>query len=116
MRAKHKYRRVPIPPELGEALNEQRERFKQKFGRYPGPQDPIIWDEEADEPLPVSEENITNILVAALKQTGAPAEIIYAVEKTSRLVTEMNMHLLSKAAYQEWCDAMMEFRRLNPAN
>jgi len=28
----------------------------------------------------------------------------------------MNMHLLSKAEYREWCDAIMEFRRLNPAN
>jgi hypothetical protein len=116
MRAKHKYRRVPIPPELAEVFNEQRERFKEKFGRYPGPQDPILWDEDADEPRPVSEENIAQILTTVLKQAGAPAEIIYAVEKTGRLVTEMNMHLLSKVEYQEWCDAIMEFRRLNPTS
>lgn len=41
-----------MPPELREALNEQRERFKQKFGRYPGPQDPILWDENADDLSP----------------------------------------------------------------
>ena len=116
MKAKPKYRRVPIPPELAEVLNEQRERFKEKFGRYPGPQDPIIFDEDADDPRPVSEEQIAQILVGALEQAGAPPEILYAVGKTGRLVTEMNMHLLSKTEYREWCDAIMEFRRLHPAN
>ena len=107
------YRRVPLNKEMIEMLDEQRERFKTKFGRYPGPQDPIIWDEDADEPRPLSENQIAQILTAALQQAGAPAEIIYAVEKTGRLVTEMNLHLLSKAEYQEWCDAIEEFRRLN---
>jgi hypothetical protein len=116
MKAKPKYRRVPISPELGEILHEQRERFKAKFDRYPGPQDPIIWDEDADYPRPVPEDQITQILVGALEQAGAPPEILYAVGKTGRLVTEMNVHLMSKTEYREWCDAIMEFRRLHPAN
>jgi hypothetical protein len=116
MKAKPKYRRVPISPELREVLNEQRERFKEKFGRYPGPQDPIIWDEDSDDPRPVPEGQITQILVGALEQAGAPPEILYAVGKTGRLVTEMNLHLLSKAEYREWCEAIREFRRLHPAS
>jgi hypothetical protein len=107
------YRRVPLNKEMIAILDQQRERFKQKFGRYPGPEDPVIWDEGADQPTPVSEEQVHQIILDAITAAGSPPEFAYAFQKTGRLVTESNMHLLTKAEYQEWCDAVDEYRRLN---
>lgn len=107
------YRRVPLNKEMIAILDEQRERFKEKFGRYPRPEDPVIWDEDAEQPTPVSEEQIRQIILEAITQAGSPPEFVYAFGKTGRLVTESNKHLLTKAEYKEWCDAVDEYRRLN---
>jgi hypothetical protein len=107
------YRRVPMNKEMIGILDEQRERFKQQFGRYPGPEDPVIWDEDAEQPTPASEEQIRQIILEAITAAGSPPEFVYAFEKTGHLVTEANMHLLTQAEYKEWCDAVDEYRRLN---
>jgi hypothetical protein len=107
------YRRVPMNKKMIAILDEQRERFKQQFGRYPGPEDPVIWDEDADQPTPASEEQIRQIILEALTAAGSPPEFVHAFQKTGRLVTEANRHLLTKAEYREWCDAVDEYRRLN---
>lgn len=107
------YRRVRISKQTREILEEQRQRFRQKFGRDPRPEDPVIWDESAAEPAPASEEDIHQTILSALIKAGSPPEFIYAFDKTGRLVTESNMHLLTPTEYQEWVDAVEEFRRLN---
>jgi hypothetical protein len=107
------YRRVPLNKEMITILDEQRERFKAKFGRDPRPEDPIIWDENAAEPTPVSEQDIHQTILSALVAAGSPPEFVYAFHKTGRLVTESNMHLLASEEYQEWVDAVEEYRRLN---
>jgi hypothetical protein len=112
-RNRNGYRRVPMNKEMIAILEQHRERFKQKFGRYPGPQDPVIWDESADQPTPLSEEAIHQVILQAITAAGSPPEFIYAFQKTGRLVTESNMHLLSPAEYQEWCDAVDEYHSQN---
>jgi hypothetical protein len=107
------YRRVRMSKEMIQMLEEQKERFRQKFGRYPRPEDPVIWDETASEPTPASAEDIHQTILSALIAAGSPPEFIYAFNKTGRLVTESNQHLLSPDDYQEWVDALEEFRRLN---
>jgi hypothetical protein len=106
-------RRVPMTQEMIELLKKQRERFRQKFGRDPRPDDPVIWDESAGEPTPASVEDIHQTILSAMIKTGAAPEFIYAFEKTGRLVTESNMYLLSDEDIKEWTDAVEEFRRLN---
>ncbi|HKV90941.1 MAG TPA: hypothetical protein VJW20_00185 [Candidatus Angelobacter sp.] len=107
------YRRVRMTKQMREILEEQRKRFRQKFGRDPRPDDPVIWDESAAEPTPASEEDIHQTILSALIKAGSRPEFIYAFNKTGRLVTESNQHLLTPAEYQEWVDAVEEFRRLN---
>lgn len=107
------YRRVSMNKRMIGILDEQRERFKQQFGRDPRPEDPIIWDENAAVPTPASEQDIHQTILSALIAAGSPPEFVYAFDKTGRLVTEDNMHLLTKAEYKEWCDAVEEYRRLN---
>lgn len=109
------YRRVRMSKEMIQMMEEQKQRFRQKFGRDPKPEDPVFWDENADEPMPISEEEIGRILLKALITAGSPLELVYAFQKTGRLVTESNMHLLSENEIQEWTDAVEEYRRLHPA-
>ncbi|MDB4893964.1 MAG: hypothetical protein JWN15_226 [Firmicutes bacterium] len=107
------YRRVRMSKEMIQMLEEQKQRFRAKFGRDPRPDDPVVWDEDADQPTPVSEEDIHEVLLQALTAASSPPEFIFAFRKTGRLVTESNQHLLSPEEYQEWCDAVEEYRRLN---
>jgi hypothetical protein len=107
------YRRVRMSNEMIQMLEEQKQRFRAKFGRDPRPEDPVIWDENAAEPTPASEDDIHQTILSALTAAGSPPEFVYAFDKTGHLVTESNMHLLTPEEYQEWVDAVEEFRRLN---
>ncbi|HEX7290959.1 MAG TPA: putative toxin-antitoxin system toxin component, PIN family [Conexibacter sp.] len=51
-------RRVQMAPELRSLLDEQAAAFREKFGREPGPGDPVFFDPDADEPRPMSQETI----------------------------------------------------------
>lgn len=111
-----KYRRVRMTPEMIQLLDEQREAFIKKFGREPRPEDPIIYDEDCDEPTPLSEAKIHDLMLNALLQANSRPEFVYAFKKTGRLVTESNQHLLTRAELKEWKDAVNEYRRLHPTD
>jgi hypothetical protein len=110
------YRRIPMNQQMIDILDEQKERFRQKFGRDPRPQDPVLFDDDYDEPRPLSAQKFQRILLDALKEANTRPEIIFAVEKTGFLVTEYNKYRLTPAEYQQWCDAIDEYRRLHPDN
>ena len=49
----HRHRRhrsVPLTPDVVSALERQREAFRRKFGREPGPSDPLFFDPDIDTP------------------------------------------------------------------
>jgi hypothetical protein len=112
-RNRNGYRRVPLNKEMIALLDEQHQRFIAKFGREPRGEDPIFWDENADQPEPVSEEQIHQIILQAITAAGSPPEFIHAFKKTGLLVTETNQHLISPAHYQAWVDAVEEYCLLN---
>jgi hypothetical protein len=39
-----KRKEIPMSEELAQAMNQQLQMFRQKFGRDPGPEDPIFFD------------------------------------------------------------------------
>jgi HEPN domain-containing protein len=53
-----------------ELMKFQEELFRKKFGRDPGPGDPVFFDPEADEPRPLSQEQIDRA-VALAEEFGA---------------------------------------------
>jgi hypothetical protein len=57
-------------------------------------------------------DNAWRTIVAAAIRTGASPEIIYAMIKTGRMLTEYNMKFLSEEDIKEWSDAAEEYRRL----
>lgn len=93
---------IPLSPELREALQEQLRRFREKFGRDPGPDDPIFFDQE---PLEHAEFHA----VQDMRRAGLVPELVYAFEKTGVLVTEMNQDLIPEKDLEEWDAAIEEY-------
>src|ERR1700741_2518478 len=100
---------TPTPGELVSELPRQKDRFQAKFGRAPGPNDPIFFDPNADEPLPFNVEAAFEELVAIAGQIGIAPQLIYAMNKTGRVVTEDNQKFLTPSELQEWNDAIAEY-------
>jgi SEC-C motif len=96
------YRSTPLSPEMADILQMQRQKFIDKHGREPGPNDPVFFDM----PHP---EQIEHITVEAMKKAGIDPAFIYAFEKTGLLVTEENQHLLPESALAEWQAAIEEY-------
>jgi len=57
-------------PEIRDALLRQRERFRAKFGRGPGPSDPVLFDPDADTPVPISRERLDAEIDETLRKAG----------------------------------------------
>lgn len=104
-----------IDQELEHALEIQAEAFRDKFGRDPGPNDPIFFDPDADEPTPLDPGQITAEIAAAGDRAALPAAYVYAIEKTGLIVTEANMHLLSEADLDQWQAAVEEGEEIHGA-
>jgi hypothetical protein len=84
-------------------LEHQRQQFVAEFGREPGPEDRVFFDAP---PL----EHVEHAIVQAMKEAGLDPALIYAFEKTGRVVSAENQHLLSDADLAEWEAAVMEYR------
>jgi hypothetical protein len=85
-----------------EALREQRQAFIEKFGREPGPDDPVIFDPDADVPVPLSEEKVRAAMLEAMQAAEIPLHLIYAYAKTGFIVGQegyRNMSLADRAVY-----------------
>jgi hypothetical protein len=98
----NRFRSIPMTQEMADILHEQRQKFIDKYGREPGPNDPVFFDMP---PL----EHIEHQTVEAMKRAGIDPAIIYAYEKTGRLVTEENQHMLPETALNEWQAAIEEY-------
>ena len=96
-------RLLPLPEEGSQLLQNQRESFLKTHGRDPRPEERIFED------APHS-EYFEHVMVETMKQTGIRPELIYAYEKTGRIVTEANQRYLTKAQRAEWRAALEEYR------
>ena len=109
-------RTIPLPDEVYRALQEQSRRFAEKFGREPGPDDPIFFDFDADIPKAIAEEEIARMMNEALTAAGVDPVIVYAHNKTGLLVSEENLHLMSDEGLREWQQAVEEARPMSKKN
>jgi hypothetical protein len=96
------FKSIPMSEEMTDIFQEQRRKFIEKHGREPGPNDQIF----SDMPHP---EHLEHRMVEDMKAAGIDPAIIYAYEKTGRLVTEENQNLLSDADLDEWDAAIEEY-------
>lgn len=105
--------RVPIPAEHLDMLRERRAAFIAKFGREPGPTDPVIFDPSKDEPTPL-ELNAAREqqLVTVMLQAGVDPMLVYASWKTGRIVTKENSKYLDDEALEEWTAACEQWKAI----
>ena len=107
--------KINLHPRAVDAIERQIERFRQKFGREPGPNDPIFFDPDADEPVPLSGEKIEAVALAAMKKAGTPPEYAYAYRRTGLLSLGGDMSLWPKDRREEWEAAVAEYRQMEEA-
>ena len=105
-----------MPTEIEETLAELFCRFREKFGRDPGPNDPIFFDPNSDHPLPLGQEALNEMWERLANAMACQGEITdetaYAMRKTGLLVTEQTRDLLRDAELDEWNDALEEYRNV----
>jgi hypothetical protein len=104
---------ILIDDTAADAITEQKRLFREKFGREPGPEDPLFYNPESAVPefLSIESQDETwRALVQAAGESGMdPA---YAMNKTGRIVTEQNLRFLTDADLQEWNDAVDEYHQM----
>jgi hypothetical protein len=85
--------------ELAQAMNQQLQMFRQKFGRDPGPEDPIFFDPDADTPVPMPIEKMGagwNEVLQKAGELGMDPAIIYAMRKTGAWLRSRICSILSR--------------------
>jgi hypothetical protein len=102
-------RTVLLTPDMVELLKEQRELFRAKFGRDPGPHDPVFFDPDADEPRSVNPLDPAVMEADALK-AGVRPEIAFAIAKTGVFLMKENEHLYPDEDKEAFCAAVQEYR------
>jgi hypothetical protein len=106
-----------VPPQIRDTVEQLRHRFRQKFGRDPGPNDPVFVDPDSDSPVPLRPEALNRLwegLADSLLNSGEIAsETAYAMKKTGLLVTEQTILLMTSEQWSEWNAAVDEYRRIN---
>lgn len=76
--------------------------FEEKFGRPMQPDDPLFWDEAADEPTPLSEQQIAEAFNEAAKAAGIPAPARFAAARCGFLLTDANLELVAPEDAEWW--------------
>jgi hypothetical protein len=59
LKAKGWWQWVEISPEIDQLMQEQLQRFRDKFGRDPGPGDPVFFDSDKETPQPLDPTSYT---------------------------------------------------------
>jgi hypothetical protein len=90
MVSKRSRRRGDIPriPTKKEMLGDLNRLFKEKFGREPGPDDPLFLDPDADTPIPLAASKLRAQVVITMIRAGTPeirAEWDFAMQEYDRI-------------------------------
>jgi hypothetical protein len=107
---------APIDPALKDELDRQFRAFREKFGRDPGPGDPLFFDPDAPEPTPLSREQLVRNhldLIAALEKVGASAAVVHAVKVTGLCIAEDAYSNVPDDRLTEWLAGLEEGEELH---
>jgi hypothetical protein len=102
-----------MSPQMRDALLEQHAAFVRKFGREPGPSDPVFFDPDKDVPTPLSMEPE---VLAAMQKANLPPEFAYAYKKTGLLGLGSDKSNWPPGHVKEWNDAVAEYRAIEAAS
>jgi hypothetical protein len=104
---------TPTGAGLSRMLENRLAAFRAKFGRDPGPNEPLFFDPDEDEPTPLSvdvwHEALDEMIIDA-DQLGIDPAYLKAWRELGYIVTEENRHLFSAADVQAWTDAVEKYQ------
>ena len=100
---------INLDKEAKESVEQLIKLFREKFGRDPGPEDPLVFDPDADTPQPMPEGKMESIMGDIAIAAGLPPRFVYAIQRTGLLVTENNRHLIPEEKLQAWNEALLEY-------
>jgi len=69
MKKEQEQETIHIDDGMHAILQEQRRAFIEKFGREPGPSDPVFFDPTSDTPIPLTEEKLESLYHSAVMST-----------------------------------------------
>ncbi len=95
------------------ALEAQVRRFEEKFGRRPGPDHPLFFDPDADEPQPVSLTGLETETVGMLEAAGICPAWIYAYQNTGGLLPRPDGSFASARDQAEWDEVISRYVRVH---
>ena len=98
--------------EAVESFKRQCALFKEKFGREPGPDDPVYFDPDHPTPRPFDYQKLKAMMIAQLRKSKWPPEIIFAFDRMDRMLTEEDAHLWSDGDLAKWDNAIDDYFRL----
>lgn len=108
----HRAKTVYLKLEAVNALQELSSAlFRKKFGREPGPDDPVVFDPDADTPQRTSQEKHQQLLAKIGEAAGLPPHFVYAMRQTGFVVTEHNISIMPKEKIELWERAIDEYLR-----
>ncbi|MFC4054092.1 hypothetical protein ACFOY4_30745 [Actinomadura syzygii] len=100
-------------PQVADALRQQEELFRAKFGRQMGPGDPVFFDPDADEPVPLDEGTMLAEIRRAAERMPDPRMRAYllAFAECGYMVTEANQHTFSAHQIEAFTGAVERHAR-----
>jgi hypothetical protein len=102
-----------LDPGAADALESQCRRFEDKFGRPPGPDDPLFFDPDADEPQPLPATGVETATVAMLEAAGISPAWIYACQNTGGLLPGPDGTFATASDRAEWDEAVSRYASLH---
>jgi hypothetical protein len=108
-----KRKRYSDDPFIDQMLHEQFTASRKKFGREPQDGDPVFFDPNADNPVPIPDQEIDDAFMFLLKD--APPQIVYAYKKTGRVLLDDLRHQYQPEAIAEFDAAIAEYFELEKA-
>lgn len=105
---------VHMPPAAADAIRAQYRRFERKFGRPPGPDDPIFFDPDSDEPAPLSLLDAERESTGMLEAAGVHPAWIYANQHTGGLLPRPDGTFADPANTRDWDQAIERYLRTHP--
>jgi hypothetical protein len=97
-----------------ELLDYQVRAFEEKFGRPPGPHDPIFFDPDADEPRPIQPVDLERGTTRMLEAAGIGPAWIYASQHTDGLLPRPDGGFNTDADRRDWNEAIDRYLRTHP--
>ncbi|MET2714881.1 hypothetical protein ABXV03_03945 [Streptomyces harbinensis] len=96
---------------MSDGLAAQREYFRERFGRETGPDDPVFFDDEADEPTPMTVESWQKAFSEAAERAGVDPSLILATRDLGYIVTEANQGAFTRAEVITYLRAVRRHRK-----